>query len=71
MPSSRLSISPENEAIRFGPRLGLPPATLERGKGATPMPEALIALLWLIPLALALLFMLWAFWNLCRASYRP
>jgi len=35
------------------------------------MPEALIALLWLIPLALALLFMLWAFWNLCRASYRP
>jgi hypothetical protein len=31
----------------------------------------LVDVIWLIPFALSLAFMLWAFWNLCKASHRP
>jgi hypothetical protein len=34
------------------------------------MLEAFVTLLSLIPVGLAVVFMVWAFWNLCRASHR-
>jgi hypothetical protein len=30
----------------------------------------LLQLLWLIPTGFALLFMLWVFWNFCKASHK-
>jgi hypothetical protein len=34
------------------------------------MLDLLLHLLMLIPLGLALYFMLWAFWNFCKASHK-
>jgi hypothetical protein len=35
------------------------------------MLDLLLRMLLLVPVALALYFMLWAFWNFCKASRRP
>jgi len=35
------------------------------------MLNLLVGSITLIPIGLALLFMLWAFWNFCKASTKP